>query len=196
MHIIYQYPHPTITHTAVSHPAVKVSHLILKVSHPTLKASHQHGTCTVKFHTPLKHHCDCVTASVTFAQSSVTTSQFATLLIWYKQWKVRSGCLEKVALGNSRGLSDFPKGRSPEGKSDDPREFPRATFSRQPLRTFHCLSEFWLRAVMFLQIYTIVCAEIRIHQTSAWTGPRTCCTSSLHERKLVQFTVSRLKSDK
>ena len=37
-------------------------------------------------------------------------------LIWYKQWKVRSGCLEKVALGNSRGC-------------DDLREFPRATFS-------------------------------------------------------------------
>ena len=60
----------------------------------------------------------------------------------------------------------------------------------------YTLSEFWLRAVMFLQIYTIVCAEIRIHQTSAWTGPRMCCTNSLHERKLVQFTASRLKSEK
>ena len=34
--------------------------------------------------------------------------------IWYKQWKVRSGCVEKVALGNSRGqlfqttTKDFP----------------------------------------------------------------------------------------
>ena len=33
---------------------------------------------------------------------------------WYKQWKVRSGCLEKFALGNSRGqifqttTKDFP----------------------------------------------------------------------------------------
>ena len=49
--------------------------------------------------------------------------------LWYKQWKVRSGCLEKFAIGNSRGLSDFPEGHSPEGKSDDPREFPRANFS-------------------------------------------------------------------
>ena len=48
---------------------------------------------------------------------------------WYKQWKVRSGRLEKFALGNSRGSSDFPEGRSPEGKSDDPREFSRANFS-------------------------------------------------------------------
>ena len=29
-----------------------------------------------------------------------------------KQWKVLSGCLEKVALGNSRGSSDFPEGRT------------------------------------------------------------------------------------
>ena len=56
-----------------------------------------------------------------------------------KQWKVLSGCLEKVALRNSLGSSDFPSGLRPSGKSDDPREFPRATFSRQPLRTFHCL---------------------------------------------------------
>ena len=27
----------------------------------------------------------------------------------------------------------------PGAKSNDPREFPRANFSRQPLRTFHCL---------------------------------------------------------
>ena len=27
----------------------------------------------------------------------------------------------------------------PSGKSDDPRAFPRANVSRQPLRTFHCL---------------------------------------------------------
>ena len=32
--------------------------------------------------------------------------------IWYKQWKVRSGCLEKFTPGNSRGSSDFPEGRS------------------------------------------------------------------------------------
>ena len=66
---------------------------------------------------------------------------FFTVLIQnsYKQWKVLSGCLEKVALGNFLGSSDFPSGLRPSGKSDDPREFPRATFSRQPLRTFHCL---------------------------------------------------------
>ena len=51
------------------------------------------------------------------------------LQLWDKQWKVRSSCLEKIALGNSRGSSDFPKGRSPEGKSDDPREFLRANLS-------------------------------------------------------------------
>ena len=51
---------------------------------------------------------------------------------WYKQWKVRSGCLEKFALGNSRGSSDFPEGRSPKGKSDDLREFPWANFSDNP----------------------------------------------------------------
>ena len=45
-----------------------------------------------------------------------------TLVVWYKQWKVRSGCLDKFALGNSRESSDFLEGRSPEGKSDDPRE--------------------------------------------------------------------------
>ena len=45
------------------------------------------------------------------------------------KWKARSGCLEKFALGNSQGSSDFPEGRSPEEKSDDLREFPRANFS-------------------------------------------------------------------
>ena len=50
-------------------------------------------------------------------------------VIWYKKSKVCSGCLEKFALGNSRGSSDFPEGRSPEGKSDDPRESPRVSFS-------------------------------------------------------------------
>ena len=37
---------------------------------------------------------------------------------------------EKFALWNSLGSTDL--------LSDDPREFPRANFSRQPLRTFHC----------------------------------------------------------
>ena len=49
-------------------------------------------------------------------------------LLWDEQWKVRSGCLEKFALGNSRGSSDFPDWRSPEGKSDDPRVLSRANF--------------------------------------------------------------------
>jgi hypothetical protein len=38
---------------------------------------------------------------------------------------------EKFACGNSRGSSDFPFGLRPLGKSDDPREIPRANFSRQ-----------------------------------------------------------------
>ena len=69
-----------------------------------------------------------------------------------KQWKFLSGCLEKVALGNSLGSSDFPLGLRPSGKSEDPREFPRATFSRQPLRIFHCLyhisRHFWFFCVL------------------------------------------------
>ena len=52
--------------------------------------------------------------------------------IWYKQWKVRDGCLEIFAVGNSGESSDFPEGRSPKGKSDDPREFPGANFSDNP----------------------------------------------------------------
>ena len=32
--------------------------------------------------------------------------------VWYKQWKVRSGCLEKFALGNSRESSDFHEGQT------------------------------------------------------------------------------------
>ena len=79
--------------------------------------------------------------------STLKNSGKSSVVVWYKQWKVRSGCLEKVALGNSRGSSDFPEGRSPDGMSDYPREFPRATFSRQPLWTFHCLSEFWIKTV-------------------------------------------------
>ena len=46
---------------------------------------------------------------------------------------------EKCALWNSLGSSDIPSGLRPSGKSDEPREFPRANFSRQPLQTFHCL---------------------------------------------------------
>ena len=33
--------------------------------------------------------------------------------LWYKQWKVRRGCLEKFALGNSQESSYFPEWRSP-----------------------------------------------------------------------------------
>ena len=49
--------------------------------------------------------------------------------LWYKQWKVHNGCLEKFALGNFRGSSDFPEGCSLEWNSDDPREFPWANCS-------------------------------------------------------------------
>ena len=35
--------------------------------------------------------------------------------------------------------SDFPSGLRPLEKSDDPRQFPRANFSRKLLQTFHCL---------------------------------------------------------
>ena len=48
---------------------------------------------------------------------------------------------KKFALDNTLGSSDFPSGLRQSGKSDDPREFPRANFSRQPLRTFHCFSQ-------------------------------------------------------
>ena len=47
-------------------------------------------------------------------------------LVWDKQWKSRMRCLDKFALGRSRGKSDFPEGCSPEGKSDYPRDLPWA----------------------------------------------------------------------
>ena len=52
----------------------------------------------------------------------------STIAVWDKLWKSRRSCLEKFALGRSRGKSDFPKGRSPEGKSDYPRDLPWANF--------------------------------------------------------------------
>ena len=51
---------------------------------------------------------------------------------WDKLWKSRRSCLEKFALGRSRGKSDFPEGRSPEGKSDYPRDLPWANFQTIP----------------------------------------------------------------
>ena len=69
------------------------------------------------------------------------------LQLWYKQWKVRSGCLEKFALGNSRESSDFPDGRSPKGESSDPRELPWAIF----FKTFHCLSDFLIKKVKIMR---------------------------------------------
>ena len=51
---------------------------------------------------------------------------------WYKHWKVRRSCLEKIALGNSQESSDFPEGCSPKGKCNDPREFPWVNFSNNP----------------------------------------------------------------
>ena len=44
--------------------------------------------------------------------------------VWDKQWKSRSRCLDKFALGRSQGKSDFPEGRSPEGTSDYPMDLP------------------------------------------------------------------------
>ena len=63
---------------------------------------------------------------------------FITVLIQKsdKQWKILCGCL--------KGLPKIiPSGH----QSEDPQEFPRANFSRQPLRTFHCLSDFWIKTV-------------------------------------------------
>ena len=51
---------------------------------------------------------------------------------WDKLWKSRRSSLEKFALGKSQGKSDFPEGRSPEGKSDYPRDFPWANFQTTP----------------------------------------------------------------
>ena len=53
-------------------------------------------------------------------------------LVWDKQWKSRMSCLEKFALGRFRGKSDFPEGRSPEGKSDYPRDLPWKNFKKIP----------------------------------------------------------------
>ena len=41
-------------------------------------------------------------------------------VVWDKQWKSRRGCLEKFALGRSRGISDFPEGHSPQGPEGPP----------------------------------------------------------------------------
>ena len=67
---------------------------------------------------------------------------FFTVLIqkYEKQWKVLSGCLKNLP-------TRIPAGQRPSGKSDDPRKFPRANISRQPLQTFHCLSDFWIKTV-------------------------------------------------
>ena len=51
---------------------------------------------------------------------------------WDKQWKSCRSCLEKVALGRSRGQSDFLEGRSPKGMSDYPRDLPWANFQIFP----------------------------------------------------------------
>ena len=56
--------------------------------------------------------------------------------VWYKQWKVRSGCLEKFSQWNSKGSSNFPEGCKPKGKSDDPRKFSWAYFSDNHWRHF------------------------------------------------------------
>jgi hypothetical protein len=59
-------------------------------------------------------------------------SPVAFFLIWDKQWKIRRSCLEKFALRRSRGKSEFPEGRSPEGKSDYPRDLLWANFQTIP----------------------------------------------------------------
>ena len=46
-------------------------------------------------------------------------------------------CLKKFPLWWSQGYSDLPEGRSKYLK-----DHPWGNFSRQPLRTFHCLSDF------------------------------------------------------
>ena len=46
--------------------------------------------------------------------------------MWDKQLKSPRCCLDKFALERSRGKSDFPKGHSPKGKSDYPRDLPWA----------------------------------------------------------------------
>ena len=45
-----------------------------------------------------------------------------------KQWKVLRDCMKKIPMGILAGH-----------QSDDSWEFPRVNFSRQSLRTFHCL---------------------------------------------------------
>ena len=81
--------------------------------------------------------------------------------IWYKQWKVQRGCLEKFGLGRSQG--DFSKGRSPKGKL----YYLVYKFSRQTLRTFHCLLHFGLQKPkkMWLRVATWACLEKQWVQT-------------------------------
>ena len=51
---------------------------------------------------------------------------------WDKQWKSRRSFLEKFALGKSRGKSDFPERRSPEGRSDYSRDLAWENFQTIP----------------------------------------------------------------
>ena len=91
-----------------------------------------------------------LTLRLTGIGSELTLGQLLTYFIHFfdqKVWQTMENpkwLSEKFALGNSLGSSDFPMGLRPSGKSDDPRKFPRAKFSRQPLQTFHCLYLSWL----------------------------------------------------
>ena len=49
-----------------------------------------------------------------------------------KLWNSHRSCLEKFALERSRGKSDFPEGRSLEGKSDYLRDLPWANVQTIP----------------------------------------------------------------
>ena len=65
-------------------------------------------------------------------------------------WKICPREFPRV-IRLSLGAAPLGKVWWPSGKSDDPREFPRANFSRQPLRTFHCLYQMQNQSVQCLE---------------------------------------------
>ena len=102
-----------------SYVSQTVSHSLSDQSRVQLTVAPAHQA---KSHWPPAHHSHPHYDPADQASCHHASPQCAWL--WYKQWKVRSGCLEKLAYG------------IPEGK-----------FFRQPLRTFHCFSDFWINTV-------------------------------------------------
>ena len=74
---------------------------------------------------------------------------FFTLLIQNsdKQWRVLTGCLKKLPLGIPSSHQTFPRGCAPRESLITLGNL-KANFSRQPLRTFHCLYQSALKQII------------------------------------------------